>query len=266
MTTRRHDAHVHITPVDGSGGATNLAQYLADRDAVGVEMAAIVTPSTLGWNNDVSFEAAAVDPERFRVIARVDLLAADSMDTTRSVLKRGAVGVRVTLMGESDISWLDDGRIDETATLLASSGAVVEFHAAPEQLAAVGRFAERFPEARVLIDHMGRPDVAAGVDATAFRGFLELGALPNVHAKSANSSFFSRAGQPFSDLIPFYERTLDVFGAERLLWASDWPLCVHNAPFGASVEPLETVLGGTGSAAGELIWWGNFERLFGVTR
>lgn len=265
MTTRRHDAHVHITPVD-ERGATNLADYLAERDAAGIDMAAIVTPSTLGWNNDISFDAASVDPERFRVIARVDLLADDGVEATRAVLERGAVGLRVTLMGEPDVSWLNDGRIDEAAMLLVTSGAVIEFHAAPEHLAAVGRFAERFPRARVLIDHMGRPDVAAGADATSFRGFLELGALPNVHAKSPNSSFFSRAGHPFSDLIPFYERALDVFGAERLLWASDWPLCVRDAPFAASVEPLETVLGGTDDAEGELIRRGNFERLFGVTR
>lgn len=265
MTARRHDAHVHITPVDGPR-ATNLPDYLADRDAIGVDMAAIVTPSTLGWNNDVSFDAAAVDPERFRVIARVDLLADDGVEATRAVLERGAVGLRVTLMGEPDISWLDDGRIDEAATLLASSGAVVEFHAAPEQLAAVGRFAERFPAARVLIDHMGRPDVASGVDGGSFRAFLELAASPNVHAKSANSSFFSRAGHPFTDLIPFYERTLDVFGAERLLWASDWPLCVRDAPFGASVDPLETILGGADNADGELIWRSNFERVLGVAR
>lgn len=264
MSARRHDAHVHITPVDGRS-STNLPDYLDDRDTAAVDIAAIVTPSTLGWNNDVSFDAAATDPERFRVIARVDLLAPDGEAATRAVLARGAVGLRVTLMGEADIAWLDEGRIDASAALLGAQGAVVEFHAAPEQLAAVGRFAARFPRVPVLIDHMGRPDVLAGADGDDFRNFLELATHPNVHAKTPNSSFFSRVEHPFADLIPFYERALATFGADRLLWGSDWPLCVSAAPFAASVEPVETVLGGAGSADAELIWRGNFERLFGVT-
>lgn len=265
MPARRHDAHVHITPVE-QHGATNLADYLVQRDAAGVDIAAIVTPSTLGWDNTVSFAAAASDPDRFRVIARVDLLAPDAVDATRAVLEQGAVGLRITLMGEPGIAWLDEGRIDEAAALLAARGAVAEFHAAPDQLAPVARFAERFPQVTVLIDHLGRPDPAEGVDAPPFQGFLELAEQPNVLAKTPNSSFFSRVGHPYSDLIPFYERALAAFGAGRLLWASDWPLCVREDPFAAAVEPLETVLGGDESADAALILRENFERLMGARR
>lgn len=265
MPSRRHDAHVHITPVD-EHGATNLAQYLDHRASAGIDMAAIVTPSTLGWDNEVSFAAAAADPSRFRVIARVDVLAADAVATTRAVLERGAVGLRITLMGERDISWLDDGRIDAVAAVLEEGGAAVEFHAASDQLADVGRFARRFPRAPVLVDHMGRPDLDEGAEGSTFRGFLELADASNVLAKTANSSFFSRTGHPYADLIPFYERALDAFGPERLIWASDWPLCIRQDPFTATVEPVETVLGGATSTDAELIWRGNFERVLGVTR
>ncbi|MGB4137017.1 MAG: hypothetical protein WA971_10655, partial [Microbacterium sp.] len=54
----------------------------------------------------------------------------------------------------------------------------------------------------------------------------------------------------------------EAYGPERLLWASDWPLCVQNAPFETAFEPLAAVLGGRSSDDADLIWRENFTRVF----
>lgn len=261
MTFRAHDAHIHITPVEGGG--SNLDDYRRERDAHGIGMAAVVTPSTMGWDNELSFETAAIEPARFRVIARVDLLSDDAVTTTAEMMRRGASGIRVTLLGETDIRWLNDGRIDDAIAVVEANRRVVEFHVAPEQLTQVETFAIRRPNSRILIDHLGRPDVSTGVDGSAFEQFLRLAALPSIYAKTPNSSFFSAAGPPYADLAPFMERALSAFGAERLLWASDWPLCVREDAFAHAFDPLTAVLGGHSSTDADLIWRHNFERILG---
>ncbi|MGB3375978.1 MAG: amidohydrolase family protein [Microbacterium sp.] len=258
---RAHDAHVHITP-SAVDPAADQQEYLRTRTAHDIGIAAIVTPGTMGWDNETSFAVAATDPTRFRVIARADLLSDDAGKRTADLLARGASGLRLTLLGEPDISWLADGSIDDATAVLAAAGAVAEMHATPEQLADVGRFAARWPSIKVVVDHLGRPDPEHGVDAAEFMGFLALAEHPNVTAKTPNSSFFSLTGSPFSDLIPFYEAALDAFGAERLLWASDWPLCVRTAPFEASFEPLTAILGTRSNQDADRILRTNFVRTF----
>ncbi|GAA5149762.1 amidohydrolase family protein [Microbacterium pseudoresistens] len=258
---RAHDAHVHITPGAVDSAADENA-YLRLRDAHGVGITAIVTPSTMGWDNETSFAVAAGDPDRFRVIARADVRSLGSAQRVTDLLARGASGIRLTLLGESDIAWLTDGSLDEPLRVLDAAGAVAEMHAAPEQLPDVARFAARWERIAVVVDHLGRPDPVAGPASAGFARFLALAEHPNVTAKTPNSAFFSRSGAPFTDLIPFYETALDAFGPRRLLWASDWPLCVQDAPFDAAFEPLTTVLGGRSSRDADLIWRENFTRVF----
>lgn len=258
---RAHDAHVHITPGTVDSAADENA-YLRLRDAHGIGITAIVTPSTMGWDNETSFAVAGGDPDRFRVIARADVRSPGGARRVADLLDRGASGIRFTLLGESDITWLTDGSLDEPLRVLDAAGAVAEMHAAPEQLPEVARFAARWERTTVLVDHLGRPDPDAGPASAGFSRFLALAEHPNVTAKTPNSAFFSRSGDPFADLVAFYESALDAFGAGRLLWASDWPLCVRDAPFDAAFEPLTAVLGGRSSRDADLIWRENFTRIF----
>ncbi|MGB4136678.1 MAG: amidohydrolase family protein, partial [Microbacterium sp.] len=207
---RANDAHVHITPrsVDPMAGEQ---AYLRDRDAHGIGISAIVTPSTMGWDNETSFAVAARDPERFRVIARADVRHPDAAQRVAGLLARGASGIRLTLLGDADISWLTDGTADEASAVLDAAGAVVEMHAGPEQLPAVGRFAARWARTRVVIDHLGRPDPARGPDSPGFTAFLALAEHPHITAKTPNTTFFSRSGAPFRDLVPFYESALEAY-------------------------------------------------------
>lgn len=255
---RANDAHVHITP-PAVDAAADEETYVSIQDAHGIGISAIVTPGTMGWDNETSFAVAERAPERFRVVARTDLRDADAAQRVAELLARGASGVRITLLGESDISWLTDGTLDAAMSVLADASAMVEMHASSDQLPHVGEFAARWPTVTVVIDHLGRPDPG---DADSFTHFLALAEHPNVTAKTPNSSFFSRVGTPFFDLIPFYESALTAFGPEKLMWASDWPLCVRKQPFSTVFEPLTAILGGRSSRDAERIWQTNFTRVF----
>jgi L-fuconolactonase len=101
----------------------------------------------------------------------------------------------------------------------------------------VATIAERFRNVPLVIDHLGRPDVAVVPDAASFRTFLSLATYPNVHAKTPSSGFFSKSQPPFLDLVPFLRAALDAYGSSRILWGSDWPGCLAHASYSDSLEP-----------------------------
>src|SRR4029453_5554267 len=76
---------------------------------------------------------------------------------------------------------------------------------------------------RILVDHCGRPTVAAGLDDPGFRALLALGSTKRAHAKLSGLVKFSRVPSPHQDAWPFVRALLEAFTLDRCLWASDWP-------------------------------------------
>jgi 2-pyrone-4,6-dicarboxylate lactonase len=90
----------------------------------------------------------------------------------------------------------------------------------------------------VVVDHMGRPDVAKDVDGPEFAEFLEFMQAPNVWAKVTCPERLTVAGPPYDDVVPFARRVVEEFG-DRVLWGTDWPhpnLKSHMPDDGALVD------------------------------
>ncbi|MGC1420232.1 MAG: amidohydrolase family protein, partial [Acidimicrobiales bacterium] len=78
-------------------------------------------------------------------------------------------------------------------------------------------------ETRVVVDHMGRPDVAKPVDGTDFDRFVRLMAEhENFWSKVSCPERLSLTGPPYDDVVPFARRIVDTF-PDRVLWGTDWP-------------------------------------------
>ena len=77
---------------------------------------------------------------------------------------------------------------------------------------------------RVVVDHMGRPDVGQPVDGPEFQRFVRLlEEHPNFWSKVSCPERLSRVGPPgYEDVIPFSRRLLEQF-PDRMLWGTDWP-------------------------------------------
>jgi 2-pyrone-4,6-dicarboxylate lactonase len=76
---------------------------------------------------------------------------------------------------------------------------------------------------RVIVDHMGRPDVSKGLDHPDFIRFLEFMAThENVWSKVSCPERLSHQGPPYADVVPFARTVVERF-PERVLWGTDWP-------------------------------------------
>ena len=94
---------------------------------------------------------------------------------------------------------------------------------------------------RVVVDHMGRPDVALGVDHPQFRAFMAwMDEDPDVWSKVSCPERLSLAGPPYDDVVPFQRAIVERF-PDRVLWGTDWPhpnLKGHMADDGILVDQI----------------------------
>jgi predicted TIM-barrel fold metal-dependent hydrolase len=76
---------------------------------------------------------------------------------------------------------------------------------------------------RVLIDHCGRPNPAAGLDQSAFRRLLDLGSSGRYFVKISGLVKCSKSAYPWGDSWPYVRALLGAFTPDRCMWGSDWP-------------------------------------------
>lgn len=259
-TPRAHDAHVHLVSLP-SGPSTDAPLLLREMDANNIGYAAVSTPSTMGWNNEVTMTAVADDPGRLVGIVRVDLSRPDHPTTLGPLLDRGAVGLRVTTFHDTDDSTLQSAELDQAMAALVPYSAFAEFHCRAEQIPQIGKLASRHPDLTVVIDHLGRPDPSRGAGAEPFTSFLALATIPNIVAKSPSLSHFSLDGAPYADLVPFLRATLDSWGADRVMWGSDWPGSAEKHSYAHNLDAAAAVLADGSAAELHAFFLGTFERL-----
>jgi predicted TIM-barrel fold metal-dependent hydrolase len=119
---------------------------------------------------------------------------------------------------------------------------------------------------RILIDHCGRPDVAAGTDDAGFRALLALGATGRAWVKLSGFAKVSRQSAPYADASPFVSALLDAFTADRCLWASDWPYlrAPEHVDYGVLLKVAARQL--PDPSVRRKVMWDNPRRLFGFGR
>ena len=103
--------------------------------------------------------------------------------------------------------------------------------------------ARAFPDLRLVIDHLAKPPIASG-EIAAWANFMEpFRKLTQVTCKL--SGMITEADwatwQP-DDLRPYVHRVLDVFGVERVMYGSDWPVCLLAGGYAAVKSALEEAL------------------------
>lgn len=102
----------------------------------------------------------------------------------------------------------------------------------PKQLPAVEEFVQRFPEQALIIDHLAKPGIKAGELDTWAAHMRRIAQSPNVYCKL--SGMVTEADwqqwEP-AHFRPFMEVALEAFGANRLVYGSDWPVCLVAAKY-----------------------------------
>jgi len=229
------------------------------------DLRAVAEP--LGVSATVVVQAAAETSETFElmheavssdgliagVVGWVELTAPDVADRLE-ILRAGGplVGIRHQVQDEPDPDWL--AREDVLRGLRAVCEAELRYDLLlrPANLPAALRVAEALPELGVVVDHGAKPAIASGAWEPWSSGLAALAAHPNVHCKLSGLVTEARWSAWREDGIERYiGRLLELFGPERLMFGSDWPVCTLAAGYCEVLELAREALAGLGCTDSE---------------
>jgi len=199
---------------------------VAAMDVAGVARAAVVHSSTTyGFDNSYVVEGCSDYSDRLVAVGSVDVLRPDAPEVIRGWHDRGLAGLRLFTGGstkEFDPSELDDPRAFPAWELCAELKLTMCIQTGPVGLPQVTALAKRFPGVDIILDHLGRPEVADGPPYAQAVSLFDLAALPNVYLKLTPRIFADvRKGQASPDT--FFPQVVQAFGANRLAWGSNFP-------------------------------------------
>ncbi|GIG62175.1 amidohydrolase [Longispora fulva] len=171
------------------------------------------------------------------------------------------VGIRHQAQDESDPRWLV--RDDVLAGLRALDGLAYDLLVTPTQLPAAAEVAALLPEVTFVLDHVAKPSIASGAWQPWADRLAALAASPNVTCKlSGLVTEAAWAGWKPGDIFRYVDHALDLFGPDRLMFGSDWPVCTLAATYPQVVGLTETALAGLSDDERRLVFARTARRVY----
>ena len=215
----------------------------------GVTETVLVQGACLDTDTDYLFEVADTHQWIGAVTAWVAL---DDLERCRARLAQLQThsklrGIRHLIHEEADRHWIVRPEVLEGIALVEDADLVLELPVVyPDHFEHVGELAISFPRLQIVVDHLGKPPIGTP-EMPAWENALRACAEhPNVLAKiSGLNTAIPHRDWSADDLLRPLEVAVDCFGAERLMWGSDWPVALLNGSYErvlkASVAAVEQV-------------------------
>lgn len=169
------------------------------------------------------------------VVGWCDLKDAQSAAWLETLSTQGPlVGIRPMLQAHDNASWLLSDAAQPNLKAMASMRLVFEALVDVRHLDVIDKLAEQFPELQIVVDHLAKPWRDAGKVESWKDGMQRLARHPNCFVKlSGIPATDANSGNDISAafLIGF---VADKFGADRLMWGSDWPVSNRHGAYSDS--------------------------------
>ena len=247
-------------------GPDDLAPLLR---ATGIDATVLVqTRSSL--EETVDFLAVASRTPWVRgVVGWVDL-SDPAIDAALARLQEGAggerlVGIRHQAHDELDPDWLLRDDVVRGIEAVGRAGLAYDLLVRPRELPAALTLARRLPDVRFVVDHIAKPPIASGELEPWAAGMSEFRELEHVACKlSGMVTEADWSTWTSGDLQPYVDHVLDVFGPERLLFGSDWPVCVLAATYEQVVNAAQQALVGLTDEERAAVFGATAARIYGL--
>jgi L-fuconolactonase len=240
--------HHPLAPLGGTQSTwsrdrpTPFEALIAAMDAAGVAKAAVVQASTAyGHDNSYVAEAVGAFPQRFTGVFSVDVLASDAVDKMRHWLGLGLSGMRLFTTGSTmpgQQTWFADERAYPAWAYASEAAIPVCMQMTPQGFPQLRALMQRFPDVRIILDHLARPTLVDGPPFAADKDFFALANYRNVFLKVTPLNVTPESWGKASPET-FFGTLIKRFGAARIAWGSNFP---------ATAGPLSDILAHAQSA------------------
>lgn len=212
-------------------------------------------------------DIAHAHPKVAAVVGWLDMESADITQALDSHMahpgSKRLVSIRDLAQYQEDPRWLMRDNIVANVTRLGERGLSFDLLTLPPQLAAAVELVRACPNTHFVLDHISKPYIAKGeIDGWA-KDIKDLAALPNVTVKVSGmvteADWHNWTPETFR---PYVETVAEAFGADRLMFGSDWPVCLLGGTYSDIVGIAETLTSSWSASEKESFWSGTAIRSY----
>jgi L-fuconolactonase len=174
-------------------------------------------------------------------------------------------GFRHIAQAEPDDRFLAREQFVKGVAQLCAFGFAYDILIYPRQLPAAIDLVKRLPEQRFVIDHMAKPEVKSAKTSPWAAQMREISQNKNVSCKI--SGLVTEADWKHwkaDDFKPYLDAVFGAFGADRLMFGSDWPVCLLAATYGQVKQLIEHYVKVFSQSDQDKIFGGNAARFYGL--
>jgi L-fuconolactonase len=237
------DAHVHVFKHDPefpfAPGAKPPAEdapvetLLELMRAHGVARTVLIQVIHYKWDNRYLASVLKRYPGMFHGVCRVNPEDPAAPDQLSALVEEGFRGVRLSPAADATGDWISGPLMPPLWRRCAELKAPMTVLAPVTRLPDLVPLIEANPELTVVIDHMAdcpldRPD--------QLKLLLDLSRYPRVFVKISDMWVLSKQPYPYADVQAQVKRLLERFGAQRLMWATNWPVSLAQLPYERIIE------------------------------
>jgi L-fuconolactonase len=196
----------------------------------------------------------------------VDEAAADELARLRAAPGgEKLVAIRHQVHDEPDPDWLRRADVRRGIAAVAAAGLAYDLLLRPRELPAAIDTVRSLPDVRFVVDHLAKPPIRDGQQEPWATLIRELGREPNASCKvSGMVTEADWAAWRPADLQPFVDHVVEVFGPRRLLFGSDWPVCLLAASYGEVLDVARLTLAALSEPERSAVFGGNAVEVYGL--
>ncbi|HZY61972.1 MAG TPA: amidohydrolase family protein [Edaphobacter sp.] len=210
----------------------------------GIDKTVVVQAAQTVAETDFLLKLAAEDDSIAGVVGWLDLEAEDFTELFERYRQHAKfVGMRPMLQDIAEDDWIMKPQVLKSLQLIAEADfpfdLLVHSRHLPYMLRALGAV----PRLRAVVDHIAKPEIRTGTLEPWKSLMAEVARNANVYCKL--SGMITEADHKHwsvDDLRPYVEHVMQCFGVDRVMFGSDWPVCLLAGSYGQVVSALREIL------------------------
>ncbi|ACP27102.1 amidohydrolase 2 [Sinorhizobium fredii NGR234] len=252
-----------LRPIFRDFGPDDLKPHLT---AAGIGSTVLVQAAPNVAETDFLLEIAAREETVAAVVGWVDILGSSAGSELQRLKGHPKFrGIRPMLQGIAETAWILRPEAIATLEMLPHMDLRFDALIQPRHLPVIAALADRLPNLPIVVDHGAKPFIAEGRLEPWATDMAALARRPNVHVKL--SGLVTEAGGNWSveRLHPYATHLIGAFGAERVMFGSDWPVVLLDADYAEWFAAAQALTATCSEAERQAIFLGTAARFYGIS-
>ncbi len=234
-------------------------------DAAGIDGIVLVQAADTEAETQFMLSLAKEDPRVRGVVGWADMEAPDAPDRLAALAADPLLrGIRPMWQDIPEDSWFLHPQQGPAYRAVIELGLTFDALARVRHLPLLPRLIERHPELPLVINHAAKPEIAAGNFSEWRRGMVVLASFPHVRCKFSGLVTEAAPDAPATSITPYAEALLELFGPQRLMFGSDWPVVTLRCGYADWWDQAHQLAAHLAESDRDALFGGTAERFYGL--